>query len=129
MSGNAFCIGLGVGTQSSNGDWLEVFYAKPVFEPCNTLLKALSEATGYDGGNQAIELDAAKLDKVSAAFDSVHAEEQRAIAATLKGSTQPLVLCILADDDQPTSTPEVYLKLQLISHRVALPHKIGRAHV
>ncbi len=125
MSGNAFCLGLGVGTKSSHGDWLEVFYAKPIFEPCNNLLKALSDATGYNGGNQAIELDAAALEQVSAAFASVHAEEQQAIAATLKGSDQPLVLCILADDDQPTSTPEVYLKLQLISHRIALPHSLN----
>jgi 2,3,4,5-tetrahydropyridine-2-carboxylate N-succinyltransferase len=125
MSGNAFCLGLGVGTQSSNGDWLEVFYAKPIFEPCNTLLKALSEATGYSGGNKAIALDAALLDKVNAAFGSVNAEDQQAIAATLTGSDQPRVLCILADDDQPQSTPEVYLKLQLISHRIAKPHSLN----
>ncbi|MEH6469621.1 MAG: 2,3,4,5-tetrahydropyridine-2,6-dicarboxylate N-succinyltransferase [Halopseudomonas sp.] len=125
MSGTAFCLGLGVGTKSSNGDWLEVFYAKPIFEPCNNLLKALTDATGYDSGNQAIELDADALAKVEAAFASVHAEDQQQIAATLKGSSQPLVLCILADDDQPSSTPETYLKLQLISQRMVKPHSIN----
>jgi 2,3,4,5-tetrahydropyridine-2-carboxylate N-succinyltransferase len=122
MSGTAYCLGLGVGTKSAKGDWLEVFYAHPVFEPCNNLIKALTEACGYSGGNQAIEVDQPMLDKISAAFGSVHAEEQQQIADTLKGSAQPLVLCILADDDQPASTPEVYLKLQLISHRIVKPH-------
>jgi len=125
MSGTAFCLGLGVGTQSSKGEWLEVFYAKPIFEPCNTLLKALTDATGYKGGNQVIDLDSKTLNRVSEAFASVHAEEQLAICNTLKGSTQPLVLCILADDDQPISTPETYLKLQLISHRMVKPHSIN----
>ena len=125
MSGNAFCIGLGVGTKSSKGEWLEVFYAHPLFEPCNSLIKALTDATGYQGGNQAIELDADKLTKVESAFAAVNAEEQQQIAQTLKGSEQPLVLCILADDDQPSSTPETYLKLQLISNRIVEPHSIN----
>ena len=125
MSGNAFCLGLGVGTQSSKGDWLEVYYAKPIFEPCSNLLKALTEATGYAGGNQVIELTQQTLAKITEAFASVHAEEQQLIADTLKGSTQPLLLCILADDDQPSSTPETYLKLQLISHRMVKPHSIN----
>ena len=61
-------------------------------------------------------------EKVRNAFSAVNAEDQLAIADTLQGSDQPLVLCILADDDQPSSTPEVYLKLQLISHRMVKPH-------
>ncbi|WP_421866865.1 2,3,4,5-tetrahydropyridine-2,6-dicarboxylate N-succinyltransferase [Motiliproteus sp.] len=125
MSGNAFCLGLGVGTKSSKGEWLEVFYAQPVYEPCNNLIKALTDAVGYEGGNQAIELDQEKLAAVEAAFIERNAEDQAAIAATLKGSEQPLVLCILADDDAPSSTPETYLKLQLISHRIVEPHSIN----
>ncbi|RDE18508.1 2,3,4,5-tetrahydropyridine-2,6-dicarboxylate N-succinyltransferase [Motiliproteus coralliicola] len=125
MSGNAFCLGLGVGTKSSKGEWLEVFYAQPVYEPCNNLIKALTETLGYEGGNQAIELDQEKLAAVEAAFIERNAEDQAAIAATLKGSEQPLVLCILADDDAPSSTPETYLKLQMISHRIVEPHSIN----
>ena len=122
MSGNNFSLGLGIGTKSSKGDWLEVFYAKPVFEPCNSLIKALADAVGYEGGNQAIDINAGQLDALSAAFSSVNAEDQLAIVETLKGTEQPLVLCILQDDDKPSSTPEVYLKLQLISQRVIKPH-------
>lgn len=125
MSGNHFCLGLGVGTKSSKGDWLEVFYAKPLFEPCNTLVGALKANLGYEGGNVAIELDSAALQQVTAAFTQVNATEQLGIADTLKGSQQPLVLCILQDDDQPASTPEVYLKLQMLSQRLVKPHGIN----
>ncbi|WP_207061740.1 2,3,4,5-tetrahydropyridine-2,6-dicarboxylate N-succinyltransferase [Motiliproteus sp. SC1-56] len=122
MSGNFFCLGLGVGTQSSKGDWLEVFYAKPLFEPCANLVKELKNAVDYSGGNQALELTPEQVARVAQAFAAVHAEEQQAIAETLADSSQPVVLCILQDDDQPRSTPEVYLKLQLISHRMVKPH-------
>ena len=77
MSGNAFCLGLGVGTKSAKGEWLEVFYAQPIYEPCNNLLKTLTEAVDYAGGNQAIELDAESLQKVEDAFAAVHAEDQQ----------------------------------------------------
>ncbi|MFT5722189.1 MAG: 2,3,4,5-tetrahydropyridine-2-carboxylate N-succinyltransferase [Motiliproteus sp.] len=125
MSGNVFCLGLGIGTQSSKGDWLDVFYPKPVFEPSSTLLKALSDAIGYKGGNQVFVLDSDSLTQVADALAAVDAQEQLTICNSLKGSVQPLLLCMLADDAQPSSVPEIYLKLQLISHRLAKPHSIN----
>ncbi len=122
MSSNFFSLGLGVATRSAKGDWLEVFYAKPLMGPCTTLIGALKEATGYTGGNQVIDIDADMLTRIDAAFAHVHAEEQQQIVATLKGSTQPLLLCLLESDQQPASTPEVYLKLQLLSQRMVRPH-------
>jgi 2,3,4,5-tetrahydropyridine-2-carboxylate N-succinyltransferase len=124
MSDNIYSVGLGVGTQSSKGEWLEVFYAKPVFQPCRTLIKALANKTGYEGGNQTIEIQPSQLGAIAAAFKAVNAEEQVTIAETLQGTEQPLVLCILETDAPPSSTPEAYLKLQLISHRMALPNEI-----
>lgn len=117
---SSFSFGLGVGSQSAKGDWLEVFYAKPVLNPADDVISALSDASGYTGGNAAIDLDSAKLEAVTKALGGD--AEQQAIAHTLKGSDQPIVLCILESDDKPSSTPEVYLKLQLISHRLVQPH-------
>ncbi|MFT6917060.1 MAG: 2,3,4,5-tetrahydropyridine-2-carboxylate N-succinyltransferase [Motiliproteus sp.] len=125
MSGNAFSLGLGIGTQSSTGDWLDVFYPKPIFQPAGTLLKALADATGYKGGNQVLTLDSDRLASVADALAAENAEEQLAICNSLRGSDQPLLMCILADDAQPSSVPEIYLKLQLISHRLAKPHSIN----
>ncbi|WP_417355823.1 2,3,4,5-tetrahydropyridine-2,6-dicarboxylate N-succinyltransferase [Gallaecimonas pentaromativorans] len=125
MSGNHFSLGLGIGTRSAAGDWLEVFYSKPVLAPSAALVEALAAAVGYQGGNEAVALSADQLEAVTAAFAKAGDSEQQGICAALKGTAQPLVLCILASDSQPGSTPEVYLKLQLLSQRLVKPHGIN----
>ena len=76
--------------------------------------------SGYQGGNQAIELDSAKLEALIAQLSG----EQAELAKALTTSSAPTVLVVLESDEQSTSTPEVYLKLQLISHRFVKPHGI-----
>lgn len=122
MSGNHFSLGLGIGSRSTAGEWLEVFYSQPVFAPSANLIEAITEVTGYTGGNQAIDIEATQLPALAQAFAKANANDQQVIADTLIGTDQPLVLCVLENDDQPASTPEVYLKLQLISHRMVKPH-------
>ncbi len=115
----ALAFALGVGTQNKNSEWLEVFYQKPVFQPSADLISA-AKAAGYQGGNQAIELDSAKLEALTAALMGGQADLAKALAS----SKQPTVLVVLESDEQSTTTPEVYLKLQLISHRFVKPHGI-----
>ena len=115
----ALAFALGVGTQNSKNEWLEVFYQKPVFQPATDLVEA-AKAAGYTSGNQAIELNAEKLETLSAALTG----EQAALAKTLTASKAPTVLVVLESDEPSQSTPEVYLKLQLISHRLVKPHGI-----
>src|SRR5690606_26542866 len=43
-------------------------------------------------------------------------------AKTLANSRQPLVAVLLETDSAPTSVPEAYLKLHLLSHRLVKPH-------
>ncbi|OUR66785.1 2,3,4,5-tetrahydropyridine-2,6-dicarboxylate N-succinyltransferase [Bermanella sp. 47_1433_sub80_T6] len=115
----ALAFALGVGTQNSKNEWLEVFYQKPVFQPAADLVEA-AKAAGYTSGNQAIELNTEKLETLSAALTG----EQAALAKTLTASKAPTVLVVLESDEPSQSTPEVYLKLQLISHRLVKPHGI-----
>ncbi len=115
----ALAFALGVGTQNAKNEWLEVFYQKPVFQPAADLVEAAKTA-GYTGGNQAIELNAEKLEALSAALTG----EQATLAKTLTASKAPTVLVVLESDEPSQSTPEVYLKLQLISHRLVKPHGI-----
>ena len=60
----ALAFALGVGTQNTKNEWLEVFYQKPIFQPEAQLIDA-AKAAGYTGGNQAIELDSAKIGDTS----------------------------------------------------------------
>lgn len=120
----ALAFALGIGTHNQNQQWLEVFFQKPVYQPEAALIEAAKSA-GYTAGNQAIELDAAKL----AALAAVLTGEQASLAKKLSTSKQPTVLVVLESDEQATSTPEVYLKLQLISHRLVKPHGINLAGI
>lgn len=119
---STFSFGLGIGSRSATGDWLDVFYSKPVLSPSDALVTAMAGICGYHGGNETLEINADQLDQLATSFDAAGEPEQKAITDTLQGTEQPLVLCILATDEQPASAPEVYLKLQLISHRLIKPH-------
>lgn len=117
-----FAFGLGVGTKSTKGEWLEVYYNLPLHNADDALISAIAAKVGYEGGNAAIEISAAQLNDLEAAFLSVGAAEQAEIVKVLEGTNQPLVVTILDTDTAPASTAEVYLKLSLLSHRLVKPH-------
>lgn len=117
-----FAFGLGVGTKSAKGEWLEVYYNQPLLNADDALIGAVAAKIGYQGGNAAIEIDAAQLKDLEAAFLSVNAQAQAEIVEVLTGTRQPLVVTILETDAAPASTAEVYLKLALLSHRLVKPH-------
>lgn len=119
---NLYAFGLGVGTQNRKGEWLEVFFSQPLLQPSSAILSAVQSALGYEGGNQAIELDAARLGALGDALEVAGAGEQAALARALNNSQRPLVATVLASDAAPTSVAEGYLKLHLISHRLVKPH-------
>ncbi|MDY0250137.1 MAG: 2,3,4,5-tetrahydropyridine-2,6-dicarboxylate N-succinyltransferase [Pseudomonas sp.] len=123
MSHSLFSIAFGVGTRNRTGQWLEVFFPKPLLQPSNTFLERINTILGYNGGNQIIDFD------FSVASDLAHAlryiaPEQSTLLVRLAESHKPTVACILEHDSQPESVPEAYLKLQLISHRLCKPHEI-----
>jgi 2,3,4,5-tetrahydropyridine-2-carboxylate N-succinyltransferase len=122
-----FAFGLGIGTQSASGEWLEVYYNAPLFNAPAALIDAVADTAGYTGGNQSLEIDASQLKALEAAFLSVDAEDQAEIVEVLEGTRQPLVLCILETDAEPATTAEVYLKLSLLSHRLVKPHGLNLA--
>jgi len=116
-----FALGLGVGTKSSAGEWLEVYYNAPLTNTADAVVNAAA-VVGYTGGNATIELDNAQLATLEAALREAGAADQADVAATLQGTEQPLVLCVLETDAAPATTAEVYLKLALLSHRLVQPH-------
>ncbi len=119
---NLYSFGLGVGTHNSKGQWLEVYYPKPLLNPTAALAAAANEALGYSGGNQAIALDNSQLAALAAALEAAGEADQATLARSLQESQRPLVATLLSEDAAPASVPEGYLKLQLISHRLVKPH-------
>lgn len=122
MSDQIFAFGLGIGTQNKEGNWLEVFYSAPSTNVEKSTVDALLENTNYEGGNSTLILDEGDLNRLHMSLLKAGNIEQAELASRLKASTQPIVLCVLATDEAPTNPAEVYLKLQLISHRLIQPH-------
>ncbi|WP_409419150.1 2,3,4,5-tetrahydropyridine-2,6-dicarboxylate N-succinyltransferase [Marinomonas sp. RS-M-Aa-14] len=122
MSNTIFAFGLGIGTQNKEGNWLEIFYASPSLTPEKNTVDALLESTNYEGGNNTLVLDESDLNRLHMNLLKAGNIEQAELASRLKASTKPVILCVLATDEAPTNPAEVYLKLQLISHRLVTPH-------
>jgi 2,3,4,5-tetrahydropyridine-2-carboxylate N-succinyltransferase len=120
-----FSLGLGVGTQNTKGEWLEVFYPTPLLQPSSATTQAIAAITGYTGGNQALSLSNEQAAKLAETLQSAGDAEQAAIARQLSQSQRPLVATLLETDAGPTSVPEAYLKLHLLSHRLVKPQGIN----
>ena len=45
MSSQFFALGLGIGTQNTEGEWLEVFYSNPIINPEKAVIDAILEST------------------------------------------------------------------------------------
>lgn len=124
MSHALFSIAFGVGTQNRQGNWLEVFYAQPLLKPTEALVAAVAPLLGYTGGNQAIALSNTQAADLASALKEIDAA-QAALLTRLAESHKPLVATLLAEDAALNSTPEAYLKLHLLSHRLVKPHGLN----
>ena len=122
MSKQHFSLAIGVGSKNRNDQWLEVFYPKPILNPAPELLESIAKLVGYHGSNTFIELDSKTLHALEDLFVDIEQTELATITRSLEESVQPRVITILATDEAPTSTPEAYLKLHLLSHRLVKPH-------
>ncbi|MDN3233848.1 2,3,4,5-tetrahydropyridine-2,6-dicarboxylate N-succinyltransferase [Pseudomonas sp. WAC2] len=126
MSQNVFSLAFGVGTQNRDGAWLEVFYAQPLLNPSAELIAAITPVLNYAGGNQTIAFTPSQARSLADALRGVeNAQTQMALLTRLAESAKPLVATILAEDAAPSSTPEAYLKLHLLSHRLVKPHGLN----
>lgn len=117
-----YSLAIGVGTHNSQGEWLEVFYPQPLLNPNASTVEAIASLVGYQGGNESITLSSEQLSPIAAAFDAAGETKQAELARQFCQSQRPVVLAILASDDAPSSVPEGYLKLHLLSHRLVKPH-------
>ena len=124
-----FSLAFGIGTQNSAGEWLEVFYPQPLLNPGNALIDVIKAELGYAEGNQAISFAASQCGALSQALNAAGFSEQAALVAQMADSARPLVATVLASDEAPSSTPEAYLKLHLLSHRLVKPHGVVLAGI
>ena len=121
MSTSVYALGIGVGTHNSKGEWLEVFFPQPLLQPENDLAMVMA-TLGYQRGNVTLDIDCASCTPLAEALGAAGETELSEKVNAMASSSRPLVAVILAEDSAPTTVPEGYLKLQLISHRLVHPH-------
>lgn len=124
MSQSLFSLAFGVGTQNRQEAWLEVFYALPLLKPSSEIVAAVAPILGYAAGNQALTFTSQQAYQLADALKGIDAA-QSALLSRLAESQKPLVATLLAEDAAPSSTPEAYLKLHLLSHRLVKPHAVN----
>ncbi|STQ77357.1 2,3,4,5-tetrahydropyridine-2,6-dicarboxylate N-succinyltransferase [Grimontia hollisae] len=120
----SFALAFGTATKNKDGKIIEAFFPTPILNPSDALVSALSSVVSYSEGNQVFDIDASQCSAISAAFSSADEQAAASFVAKAADSKQPLVLVILGTDEKPASVAEGFLKLQLISHRLAKPHSI-----
>ncbi|KEI70986.1 2,3,4,5-tetrahydropyridine-2,6-dicarboxylate N-succinyltransferase [Endozoicomonas elysicola] len=125
MSKQHFSLAIGIGSKNQKDQWLDVFYPQPILNPAPELLDSIAKLVDYKGGNEFIELDSKTLHALEDLFVDIEQTELATITSSLEESHQPRVITILETDDAPTSTPEAYLKLHLLSHRLVKPHGVN----
>lgn len=111
----AYAFGLGVGTQDSHGNWLEVFFASPRLQPTEGYF------TSPTGQSTDTPLTAADLESLASECDIAGDRETATLARRIADSGRPAVAVYLAQDEAPDSVPAAYLKLHLLSHRLTRP--------
>jgi 2,3,4,5-tetrahydropyridine-2-carboxylate N-succinyltransferase len=114
-----YSFAVGVGTQNSRGEWLEVFYPQPVVYPDKQLADLVNAV--FESSCD-LEPNSASLSALLSALEQNGYSDLAATVAPLQSTDRPLVITILAQDTPPKSVPEAYLKLHLLSHRLVKPH-------
>ncbi|WFF41881.1 2,3,4,5-tetrahydropyridine-2,6-dicarboxylate N-succinyltransferase [Salinicola endophyticus] len=114
---------LGTGTQNTQGDWLEVYYPAPLYQPAEAVVSAARQAL-KGGEDEVVSFLPEHCAELAQALRDAGAPEQAEVAEAFATAQRPLVAVFLAEDHAPASVPEVYLKLHLLSHRLVKPHGI-----
>jgi len=112
----------GIGTQNTQGDWLEIYYPVPLLHPDAGLVEAVSKALDAPTGNSAVSFLPEHCAALAAALRAAGHDAQAELAATLSASQRPLIATFIESDLPPQNVPEAYLKLHLLSHRLVKPH-------
>ncbi len=114
-----FSFALGSSTRSSAGDMLDTWYPLPLKRPQGVVAKAARQV----GNSERAGPDQAML--VADALDADGKSASASVYRMLAELDLPLTAVTLENDRDIASAPEAYLKLHLMSHRLALPNTLN----
>ncbi|MFB9886993.1 2,3,4,5-tetrahydropyridine-2,6-dicarboxylate N-succinyltransferase [Balneatrix alpica] len=124
MSTSYLALGIGVASYSQAGTLLEAFFPQPLLHPAAELVQVISSHLDFSDSNTQT-LSEAQLPALATALAQAGFEHQAELIALGQGAQRPLLITLLQQDQAPSHTAEVYLKLHLLSHRLAQPHQLN----
>ncbi len=127
---NTINVAFGVGTKNARGEWLEVFFPMPKLELEISLVQNIGKEISWNQKNQTVDISAGQFKKIRSLLDGGQAvikkkEALISILRHLENSLQPTVVVFTVRENEAQTVPEVYHKLQLISHRFYKPHQLN----
>ena len=116
-----YTFGIGVGTKNARGEWLEVYYPAPLVNldlEMSRVLRSVFSDLGSD-----IEPSSEQLASLISALKANNFTELANVIKTLQ-TTDKCIIAVLQDKNlSPSTVPQAYLKLHLLSHRLVKPHQ------
>jgi len=110
-----YAFGLGIATENAKGEYLDTFYPYPLTDINDDTAALLRDVSG--------RLDAGQLSALAASLEALGETHHANIARQLTATHQSVIATPLADNSAPLSVEAAYLKLHLLSHRLAKPHE------
>ena len=116
-----FAFGMGLASANAGGEMLDAWFPAPIRDVSDGLGAALREAAPASDAQIATS---AAAERVAAALEACGRPESAAYRM-LAELNRPLVAVALTEDAPIRSTAAAYLKLHLLSHRLALPNTLN----
>lgn len=117
---------LGLATKNAKGEVIEVYYPHPKLRPAPTVTACLTKALDVAAdSNSWAEIKNETASELAAELGNAGASDWAQFLQSSSSSGQALVACLCLSDAPPSSIPEAYLKLHLLSHRLVKPHEIN----
>lgn len=119
-------FGFGLATTNSADEIIEVFYPAPTINPGVDLSGLLVDVCKLgEGKNGFVIVDSDLQVALFAALENTAHSELAESLRLMCNSGRLVIACLLSTDDAPGSIPEAFLKLHLLSHRLAVPHSLN----
>lgn len=117
--GDLFAFGMGIASRNAAGGVLDTWFPAPLRDVAG----AVAEIAAAIGCEPAAQAEAAR--RIAAALEVAGQGDAAASYRMLGALDGPLMSVALKTDTAIGSTPEAYLKLHLLSHRLALPNTLN----
>jgi 2,3,4,5-tetrahydropyridine-2-carboxylate N-succinyltransferase len=119
-------LGLGLATRNAKNEIIEVYYPAPLLSPDTALSSLLLASCAILPGENAVtEIDEKSAPVLASELIKANFAEHAEQVLQMNEGQGQLILCVLFADSAPKSVAEAYLKLHLLSHRLAKPHSLN----